>query len=1017
MAVIKLVEDYAVAQLRKDVRDSLTMAGEQSVLLKLWHAEDHGSVPCPQCGDDIYKSPEKDCPSCYGTMFDGGVKEAVKVWALYTDHQVSEQLGQRGVYEPDHRHIQFEAFPLVTEHDVVVRVRHWNSDGTPTELEGFYLLDKVDRRSLRTGSRFGQYTWDVVGQKCDLAELPDEMGMITRYPILGRSFEPSLGPMFEGPAERVPVVPSPPFLVQSEYDGSGILTATATESQVVFAATPALVGSGVLTTTESQIFAATSVLAGSGVLAATAVSLQIVTITTTGSTFAPRVELVGGSTATVQWNWPGGSSTGLTPAINFGSAATRAVAMTVTTPTGAEAIGDVRTLNLGYDHTQDSSIYNPPATYDKAPEAISAIANLKAMTGLVLFFASNTNLSGSLDFSGMSALTNIECFDANLSAITLTGCTALVRLDMETNNLTALDLNPVAASLYDLRCADQSPPGSLTLTPMASNLAHLFHFCTRDQPVVNQPPFSRFPALLQLWNWNTNQSGVLAPASSVLQELRSFSNGYSNIDLTGCPALNYLDLRQPGVNLPQATVDDILVKLAGFGVSNGGLVLTNNTPPSATGLAAKTTLEGRGWSVLVDSPITVGLSGGGALSATVSSVIGMPTPVSRFDFHEGSGATANSIVPGGYTLTATTPASAWKPTGDAAQGEFSGVVGPAGVQTHWTVAFQVRMTAINASNQSFGKNGSGSNCWYNISGSTNAPPGNRPGPWPPDQFAATAAIPADNLPHWVVYAFAPTAEGGASVYLDGVLIASFPASGYTVDFSTPEFVFGQVSRYIHQAVFYTVTLTPAQVAALGSYLTATLAGAGALSATAPRALFFDDFHRVNGPVGNGWSDVNGGFNGSIVNNQLVRSGSGSYQLLVNSTPAALPADYSVEVNVPHSVIANPTYFFVIARGFGGTGVRVGWEGGATTAANLRIGTSASFASGDVTVTADNAFPASWSVNQNHTIKVQMVGSLINVILDGVLVAHGTLATNSTTTGTACGIGGGDPGTYNSVTVT
>jgi hypothetical protein len=197
MAVIKLVEDYAVAQLRKDVRDSLTMAGEQSVLLRLFHAADPDAVACPQCGDDIYKSPERDCTSCYGTMFDGGVREAMKIWALYTDHQVNEALSNRGTYEPDHRHIQFEAFPLVTEHDVVVRVKHWNYD-TPVEVEGFYLLDKVDRRSLRTGSRFGQYGWDVVGQKADLAELPEQMGMITHYPVLGQHFaqpsQPGLGP-------------------------------------------------------------------------------------------------------------------------------------------------------------------------------------------------------------------------------------------------------------------------------------------------------------------------------------------------------------------------------------------------------------------------------------------------------------------------------------------------------------------------------------------------------------------------------------------------------------------------------------------------------------------------------------------------------------------------------------------------------------------------------------------------------------------------------------------------------
>jgi hypothetical protein len=55
-------------------------------------------------------------------------------------------------------------------------------------LEGFYLLGQVVRRSLRTGNRFGQYWWDVVGQKSQVAELPEKMHGITTYPIVGQSF-------------------------------------------------------------------------------------------------------------------------------------------------------------------------------------------------------------------------------------------------------------------------------------------------------------------------------------------------------------------------------------------------------------------------------------------------------------------------------------------------------------------------------------------------------------------------------------------------------------------------------------------------------------------------------------------------------------------------------------------------------------------------------------------------------------------------------------------------------------
>ncbi len=170
-------------------------------MLRLFHAYEADARPCPQCGDDIYKSPEGDCPSCYGTMFDGGVREAAMVWALYTDHQMVEPESNRGINQPDHRHVQLEAFPMLTEHDVLVRVKAWNFN-TVSQIYGYYLLDKVDRRSLRTGSRFGQYTNDVVGQKADLAQLPETLKMITRYPVVGKTFAP--------PPQLGAFPPSPP---------------------------------------------------------------------------------------------------------------------------------------------------------------------------------------------------------------------------------------------------------------------------------------------------------------------------------------------------------------------------------------------------------------------------------------------------------------------------------------------------------------------------------------------------------------------------------------------------------------------------------------------------------------------------------------------------------------------------------------------------------------------------------------------------------------------------------------
>jgi hypothetical protein len=77
----------------------------------------------------------------------------------------------------------------------------------------------------------------------------------------------------------------------------------------------------------------------------------------------------------------------------------------------------------------------------------------------------------------------------------------------------------------------------------------------------------------------------------------------SSLTTVNIPALNnvanslYIDWS--GNAFSQATIDDILVKFAAASGNNCTLILNGGTSaaPSATGLAAKATLEGRGWSV------------------------------------------------------------------------------------------------------------------------------------------------------------------------------------------------------------------------------------------------------------------------------------------------------------------------------------------------------------------------------------------------------------------------------------
>ena len=187
---INLVEDYAVKQARQAVRDSLQAHGEQCIVLAMYHRyEDTDQPLCPYCTDDIYTDSGEICTICWGTTIQGGVKQAAKVWGLFTDNVEQESFRKHGVWQADSREFQTEAFPLLIQHDYVIRVRRWSLNGTPADVEGFYAIKQVTRNSLRTGTRFGQFTTDIVGQRAQLSEVSSN-NTIARYPVVGVPFMP-----------------------------------------------------------------------------------------------------------------------------------------------------------------------------------------------------------------------------------------------------------------------------------------------------------------------------------------------------------------------------------------------------------------------------------------------------------------------------------------------------------------------------------------------------------------------------------------------------------------------------------------------------------------------------------------------------------------------------------------------------------------------------------------------------------------------------------------------------------
>jgi hypothetical protein len=212
MAIIKLVEPYAVNYARTCVRDALMYHGEESVLLSLYRETDNVQR-CPRCHNDAYNDSEADCPVCYGTTWysdadrKGGVRDARRAWCIFTDHSVSEQYGQYGTLTPDQRTVQTEAFPMLVEHDFIVRVKRWSPTHEVLEVGGFYQVEAVTRNSLRTGNQYGQTWQDVIGQSTTCSWIPPStMGLPQLYPVLGETF----------PAATIQGTPIPTAVVEPD---------------------------------------------------------------------------------------------------------------------------------------------------------------------------------------------------------------------------------------------------------------------------------------------------------------------------------------------------------------------------------------------------------------------------------------------------------------------------------------------------------------------------------------------------------------------------------------------------------------------------------------------------------------------------------------------------------------------------------------------------------------------------------------------------------------------------------
>ena len=189
--------------------------------------------------------------------------------------------------------------------------------------------------------------------------------------------------------------------------------------------------------------------------------------------------------------------------------------------------------------------------------------------------------------TGLQNLPNLTNFNADyngLQSVNLSGLTNLVTVDISdcdvpgttTNSLTSVNLSGCTA-LTNLRLDDSEFSGGIP------SLTGLTSLSTVNFGRVNSPSI-------------IDMSGVVN-----LEDASFFQNtNLTSLIIADTQPIFYLDVNNCA--LTETAVDDILVILSNNGVSNGEVTLDGGTSatPSATGLAAKTVLEGNGGMVSVN---------------------------------------------------------------------------------------------------------------------------------------------------------------------------------------------------------------------------------------------------------------------------------------------------------------------------------------------------------------------------------------------------------------------------------
>jgi len=225
--------------------------------------------------------------------------------------------------------------------------------------------------------------------------------------------------------------------------------------------------------------------------------------------------------------------------------------------------------------------------------------NLPTITGIsdckniVTFYAQSSGLTGHLDLSNNTSMTDLKINPAKLESIDLSNCTSLKQVYLGSNNLTSVNVTGCTAVTYFSAAANQL--SEIDITPLRSTLVNLYlsgnNFTSLD--LSNFPKLkiasvggnpltslnlSGSTAITTLQAYKTNLETINTSEQTALTSLSAYDGVLSSLDLTNNTKLTTLTLRNnPNLSTLDLSKNTALTTLYIQRCNFSNIDLTNNT--------------------------------------------------------------------------------------------------------------------------------------------------------------------------------------------------------------------------------------------------------------------------------------------------------------------------------------------------------------------------------------------------------------------------------------------------------